>query len=501
MKPVNSDKVLTFREGHFRLIDAYDEKPVELRAAAALRGMADKSAQKVLNRLLVKYYSYEGWLPDFLDPHQVKGVRWILTRSRSYLAHAPGAGKTIESLTASLMCDGEGQCLIICPPTLTANWAREVGKVYDLLDIEDWPAISVIPDSARQTKVGWKSEILICADSMLTKPWVLPRLVATKKRIVIVDEASRFKEAKAARTRALFGGKIKKGLSSPGLIQEARHAVLLDGSPMPNRSMELWAPTFAMAPEAIDFMSQEEFGYRYCGATQNDYGDWEFKHNSHQGELKAKLQKSFMHVVTEDQLGHSERRRKLIYMTKDVRSAQHKEWDRKNLSDLKIRSEEDSRGDLARFRRELGLRKVDWAVQYIKERRESGEAILVFAWHRDVCIQLSERLNAPLIMSGIKPAMRETYFKRFQSGKDDMLVGNILTMGRGHNLQRADRIIFPEYSWTNETNLQAEKRASRRGRDVEQPVACDYLVSPGSFDEVILSSVFIKEKNVKRVIG
>ena len=65
---------------------------------------------------------------------------------------------------------------------------------------------------------------------------------------------------------------------------------------------------------------------------------------------------------------------------------------------------------------------------------------------------------------------------------------------------RADRVIFAEFSWTDETNRQAEKRASRKGSDKEF-VRCEYIVSPNSMDEVVLQSVFTKQKRVEKVIG
>jgi hypothetical protein len=67
-------------------------------------------------------------------------------------------------------------------------------------------------------------------------------------------------------------------------------------------------------------------------------------------------------------------------------------------------------------------------------------------------------------------------------------------------LQAADRVIFGEFSWTDETNKQAEKRASRRG-STKSVVRCDYIVAPGTLDEPVLTSVFRKAANVKRVIG
>jgi SWI/SNF-related matrix-associated actin-dependent regulator 1 of chromatin subfamily A len=356
--PAHTPKpVLTFKDGKFIATDE-DGKAAhlfnsefwetqspgkyattDLKAAVRIRAFADEAAEKILQRALVKHYSLPPLrLPLFLDPHQKAGVRWILTRSRSYLAHAPGAGKTAQAVAAAMLIPARGQVLFVVPPSLTVNWEREIAKFYVLITADPnarswkaaarpdwglWPSVSVIPESWRQEFTGWDSEFIVCPDSMLAKPWVLAGLAGRTWRLVAADEASRFKEPTSQRTIALFGGKLNaprgsKSLRSPGLIQGARHAVLLDGSPMPNRPMELWAPTYAMHPEAIDCMNQQDFGFRYCGARINDYGRWEFHHASNQEELREKLRKDFMHVVTEDELSHPERRRAMLLMNKDV---------------------------------------------------------------------------------------------------------------------------------------------------------------------------------------
>ena len=104
-------------------------------------------------------------------------------------------------------------------------------------------------------------------------------------------------------------------------------------------------------------------------------------------------------------------------------------------------------------------------------------------------------------MGGTTGGDREAFLTSFQGGKRDLLILNIAAGGRGHNIQRADRIVFVEPSWTDEHNVQCEKRASRKGRDVNLPVKSDYLVIRDSLDERIMSSCFTKQKRVKRVIG
>lgn len=522
---------LTFIDGKFQLTRKRGEpKPHEgwdcvselvhqtssIKAAKRYRAFADERAERVFARVLVARYKQPiRPLPAWLDPHQRDGVRYILAGSRSYLAHAPGAGKTAQAVVAALWATvqaGAGrQSLFIVPPSLTVNWAREVMKFWEWAQRPGtssghWPAISIIPESKHQAFAGWAASFLICPDSMLHKPWVMKELTARKFRLIAVDEASRFNESTSLRSVALYGGQKGK-FKSPGLIQNAKHAVLLDGSPMSKRPIELWAPIFAMAPETIDFMSRQDFGFRYCGAKMNDFFQWEFKGATHQEELRQKLQASFMHVVTEDKLDHAERQRSMLFMNHDPRTPAQRRWERRHLSQLKFEDIDEGmcRGDIASHRAELGLKKTKWVVDYVSSRlKEKGESILLFAWHREVVWELFLALSdykPAMVRGGTPQAEREKAFADFNEGRTKLVIGNIGAMGRGNNLQKADRVVFAEYSWSDELNRQCEKRASRRGRDSSLPVRCDYVVLPNSMDEIILNSVFTGASNVKRIIG
>lgn len=513
----DTEKILDFIDGKFVLKTSFQmeepnfgfkgtyEKEIEtldLREAVKNKAYANDRAEKVLSRALVSLYplSPQLQLPEFLDPHQVEGVKWILSRSRSYLAHAPGAGKTLQAIMAAhLSAVGLGQILFIVPPSLTFNWSAEIKKWLGPL------GISIVPESAKAYEMNWYSYFIICPDSMLTREWVLKELIKRKWHFVAVDEASRFKESTSQRTIALFGGQLKNGMRSPGLIQNAKHAVLLDGSPMPNRPMELWAPVYAMSPETIDFMNQQEFGFRYCGAQQNDFGRWEFKYSSNERELQDRLRKQFMHVVTEDELSHPERIRSIIRLNGKL-SPEQFEWEKENLVNLRFSdiNENISQGTLSTYRKELGLSKAKLIVQYINERFESkNESILLFCWHREVIFRLANLLlkyRPGIIYGNTNFETRTEIFDRFQNGSCKLIIGNLAAMGRGINLQRADRIIFGEYSWCGEANKQAEKRSSRKG-NLRRHVRCDYLVIPDSLDELVLQTIFRKDKTVEKVIG
>lgn len=471
-----------------------------LKAAAKFRVHSDELAEKIFDKAFAKHYDTPSLPPlSFLDPHQRKGIEWTLSRSRSYLAHAPGAGKTCQAIIASCLIPLPGPTLFIVPPTLTLNWKRECARFTQMIGY--YPTITVVGLSFCQSIVDWNADIIIVPDSMLTKAWVYKNLLKLKPKFIAVDEASRFKEPLSQRSKAFYGGK-HDNVIYPGLYHGAHHCVFLDGSPMPNRPMELWAPAYALDPEAIDYLNYFDFGFRYCGAQQNRYTkDWEFKGSSNEDELKTKLQKNFMHVVLESELKHPERLRSILPVSQDLHLPKMQAW---QISSFKSISEDKSQGALAKGRKEIGLKKVPWVAQYVRERLTTkNESILLFAWHREVCEELAQRLSTfkPFVVyGGVSNEKREEAFKSFQRGARRLIIGNISAMGRGHNLQKADRVIFAEYSWTDELNKQCEKRSSRRGND-KAFVRCEYIVAPDSIDEIILKSVFTKEKRVKRVIG
>lgn len=478
-------------------------KTTDLKAAVKFREYANESAEKYFQRRLVRNYPKRKLPPLlFLDPHQREGVEWILSRSGSYLAHAPGAGKTVQVIVAAHFTKGSGKIVFIVPPNLVVNWEREIQQWLSALK-DDWFVVSQV-NAGEKDAPFWFGTHIIIPDSMIAKDWVYERLQEMNIKFLAVDEASRYKEPTSLRSLALFGGSNGKQ-KFKGLTIGPKHVVLLDGSPMLNRPIELWAPTFALNPEAIDCMTYDDFGYRYCGPTIDDRGVWQYKHSSHEEELKERLQSSFMHVVPEARLNHPERRRKIVFMPEGLIPYRVEQWSKYNINKISMRGEEDSRGDVASIRKDLGDSKIRWTAEYILDILENtSESVLVFGWHRDFCTIVHMHLkkyDPGLVIGGMNEQLRELTFERFRKRKTRVIVGNITAMGRGHNLQVADRVVFGEFSWTDENNKQAEKRASRKGRDQDKHVRCEYIAVPNSMDEVVLNSLFTKEARVKRVIG
>src|SRR3954462_14684305 len=97
---------LTFEDGYFVLkgatgvfsewekIDNLTYRTNSIKLAKRFKSLSTFRAQKIFDKAFVKFYEAPSLREfTFLDPHQIDGVRWILSRSRTYPAHAPGAGK------------------------------------------------------------------------------------------------------------------------------------------------------------------------------------------------------------------------------------------------------------------------------------------------------------------------------------------------------------------------------------------------------------------------
>lgn len=266
-----------------------------LKEAVRFRSAADSTAEKIFKKFMLRNRPIPSGGPlspkelPLLDFQAKRGVPHILGLNRSYLAHQPGLGKTAQAISA--VSTKPGRALIICPSFLKVTWAREITKWF----IRDFPSISVLKASSNFERLNYMlgADFVIVSDAMLEKEWVRDLIAREKFRFVFIDEGHRFKTPFANRTIAIFGGKNSK-IKSRGLIYDAEHVSILSGTPMLNRPIELWPMLFAMAPETIDFMSYQEFGFRYCGATQNDRGVWEFLYSSNEKELKTRIQKRFM---------------------------------------------------------------------------------------------------------------------------------------------------------------------------------------------------------------
>lgn len=430
-----------------------------------------------------------------LDDYQIEGAQFVLSRNRSYLGFARGSGKTI---IAGCVAASLGKPFVyFCPPHLTFNveekllrWAKMPVVIMDRKKFEFIQKNQTVPKNA------------IIPDSLLTRVEVQLLLALMKPKVVFVDEAHRFKNIKAQRTQAL---------SSFKELFSAQHLCFMSGSPIPNRNMELYSIVSTFAPELIDFMSEHEFGVRYCDAERKHVGRtpwgeprivWDYSGSTNTEELRERL-RPFLLWKGKEVLGIPDFLEDTVILGSlpKVLKKMDDETRQKFVDIHKLDNTSNPE-----YRRLCGEAKVGAAVQHIKNiLEETQEKLVVFAYHKNVIKELEEGLSdfAPQTISGKTPMSErreiEVEFNRSPESSGRLLIIQYIAGGIGLDLQAAHRVVFVEFSWTPEDNDQAIGRVHRKGQDKE--VLVEYLVFSDSIDQQIIEKNLEKEHNLKRFRG
>ena len=177
-----------------------------------------------------------GGLRAVLRPYQEQGLAWLLFMQRlgigACLADDMGLGKTVQVIALILALKEEAQAtsLIVAPASLLGNWRAEFGKFSPSLRI----FIAHASGASREDLAALESDpacALRGVDAVITTYQVITRSEAMQKHgwnLLVLDEAQAIKNPGSGQTRA-----AKK--------LHARVRVALTGTPVENRSGDLWS--------------------------------------------------------------------------------------------------------------------------------------------------------------------------------------------------------------------------------------------------------------------
>lgn len=163
-------------------------------------------------------------LPSWLRPYQRRGVEWLShlcdVGCHGLLADEMGLGKTIQvlSLLSSREMAGKAH-LIVCPASVVPVWREEIAKFFPSLAVD---VLKTGNDfSARKDPVIW-----LASYTQLRKHRSL--LEATEFGYAVLDEGQFIKNPDAKVTQTCFAVR-------------ARHRLVLTGTPLENRQLDLWS--------------------------------------------------------------------------------------------------------------------------------------------------------------------------------------------------------------------------------------------------------------------
>lgn len=204
-----------------------------------------------------------------LYPFQAEDYKIIVNRFnlRAYVGFEPGLGKTVISIKA-VLDHVTGPTLVVAPAGAKVHWSREfaahVGKRADILGGRK-PA----PLSGKGSPV-----YVINYENLWAWKEVMREL---RPEMVIIDEAQRIKDPNAKCSRA--AKEICRLAHVPKIM-------MLSGTPMPNRPIELWFPVSILRPDL--FPSMIDYGKIYCAGVKR-FGYWDFSGSSNEKELNTIL--------------------------------------------------------------------------------------------------------------------------------------------------------------------------------------------------------------------
>ena len=408
-------------------------------------------------------------------PYQRAGISYASQRARTLIADEMGLGKTIQALGMINATPEIRSVCVVCPKSVIRNWEREAGK---------WLVRQVAVTVTNYEQVKKLGEVAF--------------------DLVVLDEAHYIKNPKAQRTRA-----------AQALAHRAKRCLVLTGTPVLNRPVELWPILQIVAPETFDpagtIRGQSvaagegagffRFAKRYCDAHEEYRGRtkfWDFSGASNLAELQEKLRAACMvRRLKKDVLTELPTKvRQVIPVCNGVQAGEDfgdpgDDYETAITTTRRVAFE-----DLSRVRHEQAVRKVPAVLEHLENVLENTDKVVVFAHHHDVITALRDGLAAfgvAVIEGETSAADRASAVDRFQTEQAcRVFLGSLGAASEGITLTAASHVIFAELDWVPAKLSQAEDRCHRIGQ--RSAVLVQHLVMAGSLDEKMARLVVEKQE-------
>lgn len=447
--------------------------------------------------------------PDGLSylPYQRAGIAYGMSRDAVLIADEMGLGKTIQAIGIANASSAK-RILVICPASLKLNWAREMSKW-----LTGTRTIGVVvsgkPFPATQVAIINYELLKKFRVELRTQPWDL----------LVADEAHYLKNSKAQRTIEVVGSSSR----SKDKVEQipAKRRVLLTGTPIVNRPIELWPLVHYLNP--AEYKNFFAFAKRYCNGHNNGYG-WDFSGHSNLPELQNRLRASLMirrmkaDVLTDlpakrrqiIALEPDEAGRKAIAAEQAAEQAHEAEAEALMIAVELAKASEDPTdyqnavnklrdfstakfAEIGKLRYATAMAKLPTVLEHVADSMDDGK-VIVMCHHKDVVRKFQEVLaERCVVITGDTPMEdRQAAVDRFQTDETcRVFVGTIRAAGVGLTLTASSHVVFAELDWTPGAMSQAEDRAHRIGQ--RDSVLVQHLVLDGSIDARLASTLVSKQ--------
>uniref|UniRef100_A0A671SDW1 Zinc finger, RAN-binding domain containing 3 n=1 Tax=Sinocyclocheilus anshuiensis TaxID=1608454 RepID=A0A671SDW1_9TELE len=380
-----------------------------------------------------------------LMPFQREGVLFALSRDgRCMIAEEV---RTIQAISVVYIFKQEWPLLIVVPSSLKYPWIEELGKWIPELDPRD---INLVESKTNTMSIG-TSNVTILGYGLLTMD-ARPLLEALNKQrfgVILVDESHYLKSRNAARSKILVP-----------IIQNAKRAILLTGTPALGRPEELFMQ--------IDAFEMSVFLCRFFGARRQ----WDCHGASHLHELHQRLSEIMIRRLKNQvltQLPPKIRQRIPFDLPKDAAKVCCERFQAASqIVFVEVMSL------ITHMYKQTAVAKAGAVKDYMKMMLETEQLkFLVFAHHLSMlqaCTKAVIEVKASYIrIDGSVPS----------------------AAGQGLTFTAVSHVVFAELYWNPGHIKQVEDRAHRIGQTTI--VHIHYLIAKGTFDNVMWAMLNRKE--------
>jgi SNF2 family DNA or RNA helicase len=452
-------------------------------------------------------------------PFQLAGIKYMLDHKNTLLADEMGTGKSPQSIGVVNADPLAHRVLIVCPAFLKENWQKEFSR-WSVKDL----SIGVVRTgrTANKKQVKFPETDVVITNYELLSSW-REEIRKVFWDVAIFDEVHYLKNNKADRTKEVFGCRAFKEQERIEPIR-SRRMLLLTGTPLPNKTRELWPIIHALDPSGLG-KNRMNFEKRYCGGawtpiipksrltfhgvpiappadTSKFKHVWQANGSTNAEELQMLMRSKFMvRRLRADVLPMLPKKRRQVILieaegTKNLLEKERKIYEEygKDLEDLDLDTPEFSKISLVR--KEIGIKKIPFIIDRIREALNETQKVVCFVHHHEVIDKIREAFiaNCVVVDGRIPNDERQVAVDDFQNTSSDcrLFLGTLGAAGVGFTLTSSWLAIFGESSWRPSDVTQGEDRLCRIGQT--QGVLVQHIVLKDSLDERQIQLMISKQE-------